>query len=64
MLFLTALLPISNVLNSCIYLDSKSNIKVRLLLRELLMTNHPMKTILESKEFRNLRFFSEEEIAK
>lgn len=38
--------------------------KVRELLRELIKPDKPMNEILESKEFRNLRFFDEEDIAK
>ncbi|XP_060848746.1 MATH and LRR domain-containing protein PFE0570w-like [Rhopalosiphum padi] len=41
----------------------KSNMKIRIHLREFILSNKPLNVILESKEFRNLRFFSEEEIA-
>uniref|UniRef100_A0A2S2NDR8 Uncharacterized protein n=1 Tax=Schizaphis graminum TaxID=13262 RepID=A0A2S2NDR8_SCHGA len=37
--------------------------KIRIHLREFIQSNKPLNVILESKEFRNLRFFSEEEIA-
>ncbi|KAL4084433.1 hypothetical protein QTP88_028255 [Uroleucon formosanum] len=42
----------------------KSNMKIRIHLREFILSNKPLDKILESKEFRNLRFFSEEEIAR
>ncbi|XP_060870265.1 protein PFF0380w-like isoform X3 [Metopolophium dirhodum] len=41
----------------------KSNMKIRIHLREFIQSNKPLDEILESKEFRNLRFFGEEEIA-
>ncbi|XP_025198722.1 protein PFF0380w-like [Melanaphis sacchari] len=41
----------------------KSNMKIRIHLREFILSNKPLNDILESKEFRNLRFFGEEEIA-
>lgn len=41
----------------------KSNMKIRIHLKEFILSNKPLNTILESKEFRNLRFFDEEEIA-
>lgn len=48
-----------------IYLiDTKSNIEIRLQFREFINSNISVSKILESKEFQNLRFFKEEEIAK
>jgi len=47
-----------------IFIDFKSNMKIRIHLREFILSNKPLDKILESKEFRNLRFFSEEEIAR
>ncbi|XP_050522883.1 probable serine/threonine-protein kinase DDB_G0282963 isoform X17 [Daktulosphaira vitifoliae] len=41
----------------------KSNIKIRLTFRDLINSNKPINELLESKEFRNLRFFNEGEIA-
>ncbi|XP_050058427.1 uncharacterized protein MAL13P1.304-like isoform X3 [Aphis gossypii] len=41
----------------------KSNMKIRIHLKEFILSNKPLNAILESKEFRNLRFFDEEEIA-
>lgn len=38
--------------------------KIRTHLKEFILSNKPLNTILESKEFRNLRFFDEEEIAR
>lgn len=37
--------------------------KIRIIFREFIKSNKPINEILESKEFRNLRFFKEEEIA-
>ncbi|XP_050438064.1 putative uncharacterized protein DDB_G0282133 isoform X3 [Adelges cooleyi] len=41
----------------------KSNMKIRCNLREFINSNKPINEVVESKEFRNLRFFSEEDIA-
>jgi len=38
--------------------------KIRIHLREFILCDKPFDEILESKEFRNLRFFGEEEIAR
>jgi len=38
--------------------------KIRIHLREFITSNKSLNEILESKEFRTLRFFSEEEIAR
>ncbi|XP_022179933.1 protein PFF0380w-like isoform X10 [Myzus persicae] len=40
-----------------------SNMKIRIHLREFIVSDKSFDDILESKEFRNLRFFGEEEIA-
>lgn len=45
------------------FVGSKSNMKIRVHFRELIKSNKPINELLESKEFRNLRFFKEEEIA-
>jgi len=38
--------------------------KIRIHLRQFILSDKPLDDILESKEFRNLRFFGEEEIAR
>lgn len=45
-------------------LGTNSNIKIRIQLREFIISNQPINEIIESKEFKNLTFFNEEEIAK
>lgn len=54
---------IFNINNYKFFIDCKSNMKIRLHFREFIKSNKTMNDILESKEFRNLRFFKEEEIA-
>ncbi|XP_025412008.1 uncharacterized protein LOC112684613 [Sipha flava] len=41
----------------------KSNLKIRIIFRNLINSDKMLNEMFESKEFRNLRFFSEEEIA-
>lgn len=46
------------------FLDTNSNIKIRIQLREFIISNQSINEIIESKEFKNLTLFNEEEIAK
>lgn len=46
------------------FIGIKSNTKVRNHLREIINSDKTINEILESKNFRDLRMFSEEEIAK
>lgn len=45
------------------FIDVKSNMKIRIIFRNLISSDKKLNEILESKEFRSLRFFEEEEIA-
>lgn len=49
--------------NAIYFIDIKSNPKIRQYFREFINSKKSLDEILETKEFRSLRFFKEEEIA-